>query len=121
MKTKLIISLAAALIILASGCSAEVSERTVEASVRTTSQGTPIVDEETFSIETERTPGSSCFSEIGYDNNTGDLIVTFRDSGVSYVYGEVPKSVWEELKSADSMGSYYNKEIKGSYDCVRLD
>lgn len=111
-----------AVVLLFSGCSAEAPSGTVEASVRTTSQGTPISDDAPFKkIDRIKTPDSTCFSEIGYDSGTGDLLVTFRESGVSYIYGEIPSEVWEDLKSASSMGSYYNKEIKGSYDCVRLD
>lgn len=92
---------------------------------RSTSRGTPIVDSESFfdfdDIEMIETPDSSCFSEIGYDRGSGTLVVTFRDSGDSYAYDEVPKSVWNDFFDAESMGSYYNQKIKGLFDCVKLD
>lgn len=86
----------------------------------TTSAGTPINEDFHPDVEMIDTPDSTCFSAIGWDSGTGTLVVTFRDSGASYAYDEVPKSVWTELKNADSMGGYYNKNIKGYYDCVKL-
>lgn len=64
------------------------------------------------------TPDSTCFSEVGYAD--GSLFVTFRDNGYSYEYKNVPQSVYDALWDADSMGGYYNKEIKGYYECHRL-
>lgn len=64
---------------------------------------------------------SSCFSAIGYDYDDDILQVTFRDSGVSYQYSDVPVSVWNDLKSASSPGKYYNSDIKGNYSCTRMD
>lgn len=85
-----------------------------------TSKGTPIVASEDYDdIRMISTPDSTCFSSIGY--KSGRLVVTFRDSGASYAYLDVPESVWSELRDADSMGGYYNSEIKGYYDCEKLD
>ncbi|MBO7670396.1 MAG: KTSC domain-containing protein [Oscillospiraceae bacterium] len=67
------------------------------------------------------TPDSTCFSSIGYDSSTGTLMVVFRDSGAKYAYGEVPKTVYNELRDAESMGGYYNKNIKGKYDCTKVE
>ena len=85
-----------------------------------TSQGTPIVDSDNYDdIRMISTPDSTCFSAVGY--KSGRLVVTFRDSGASYAYLDVPEGVWEELRDADSKGGYYNSEIKGYYDCEKLD
>ena len=65
------------------------------------------------------TPESTCFSQIGYDYDHGLLYVTFRSSGASYVYSEVPNEVWKSLLNAESKGSYYNKEIKGQFPCKK--
>lgn len=65
------------------------------------------------------TSDSTCFSEIGYDEYRGVLYVTFRSSGASYVYSEVPNEVWKSLLNAESKGSYYNKEIKGQFPCKK--
>lgn len=84
-----------------------------------TSAGTPIIDKSDYdSVKMQSTPNSTCFSEIGYYD--GDLFVVFRDSGAEYVYRDVPKYVWNELNDADSMGRYYNSNIKGNYDCEKL-
>lgn len=64
------------------------------------------------------TPGSSCFSSVGYDDGT--LYVKFRDNGYVYSYEDVPSYVYDELWDASSMGSYYNSYIKGYYECHRL-
>lgn len=65
------------------------------------------------------TPDSTCFSEIGYDANRDLLYVTFRSSGASYVYSEVPNAVWKSLLNAESKGGYYNTEIKGHFPCEK--
>ena len=75
-----------------------------------------ITDEGVIRVET---PESTCFSEIGYDSNHGLLYVTFRSSGASYVYSEVPNVVWKSLLNAESKGGYYNKEIKGQFPCKK--
>lgn len=86
-----------------------------------TSQGTPINDGfKMDSISMEKTDQSSCFSEIGYDENEGLLVVTFRSSGDSYLYYDVPEDMWEALSSSESIGRYYNDNIKGEYFCEKL-
>lgn len=86
-----------------------------------TSQGTPINDGfKKDSIPMEKTDRSSCFSEIGYDASEGLLVVTFRSSGVSYLYYGVPEDVWDAFSSADSIGGYYNEKIKSEYTCEKL-
>ena len=70
------------------------------------------------SASMKSTPDSTCFSSVGYSNGT--LYVEFRDSGSVYSYEDVPKSVYNELWDASSMGSYYNNYIKGYYECHRL-
>ena len=69
-------------------------------------------------VDMVSTPNSSCFSSVGYDDGT--LYVTFRDSGSVYSYEDVPRYVYNELWDASSMGSYYNSDIKGYYECHRL-
>ena len=71
-------------------------------------------------IQTHRV-NSTCFSEIGYDTETQMLLVRFLESGKYYVYSEVPRSVYNSLNNAESIGGYYNEHIKGQYECRRLD
>lgn len=68
----------------------------------------------------EPTEKSSCFSEIGYDSRNEALVVRFRNSGKAYVYLEFSSSDWSSFKTAKSLGSYYNKNIKGKYKSYRL-
>lgn len=82
-----------------------------------TSQGTPINENFDYDIPMIETPKSTCFSDIGYSSYSKILLVTFRDSGKSYAYYDVPNSVWEELRDAYSKGGYFNSYIKGYYDC----
>lgn len=65
--------------------------------------------------EEVETPESSAFTRISYHPGTQALAVTFRSSGASYVYQEVPPEVWVAFKAADSRGQFYNREIKGIY------
>lgn len=120
---RIILCLFSVAVLLLSGCSSvEESTGEVYAERSVTSAGTPISEETSYKyIDRISTPDSSCFSEIGYDANSGTLLVTFRDSDVSYIYDEVPQRVWNALVDADSMGTYYNKNIKGNYDSSRLE
>lgn len=95
------------------GCSSEETSRG-------SSSGTPVIDrnESAFDLSeaTMRdTPDSSCFSSIGYCRDREILVVTFRDSGNTYIYEDFPYSEWKDFSSASSLGSYYNANIKGCY------
>jgi hypothetical protein len=73
-----------------------------------------------YSLNWISTPDSTCFSRISYDSWHDVLAVEFRDSGAQYVYFDVEGWVWDELRDASSMGGYYNSDIKGNYDCERI-
>ena len=57
---------------------------------------------------------SSQISYIGFDDENNKLYVTFNNNK-TYEYLDVPYSVWKELKSSDSIGSYFTKNIKTKY------
>lgn len=63
---------------------------------------------------------SSMAIAVGYDRDEHILQVEFQNGGV-YQYLGVDEDTWEDLHSSDSIGSFYNQEIKGKYDCDRLD
>ena len=65
------------------------------------------------------TPNSSCFSEVGYCEDEEILVVTFRDSGKTYLYLDVPEWEWYSFISSSSLGGYYNSDIKPFYSCYR--
>ncbi|MEH2027689.1 KTSC domain-containing protein [Nostoc sp.] len=63
---------------------------------------------------------SSMAMALGYDRNEQILQVEFQ-SGAVYQYLGVDEDTWEDLHSSGSIGSFFNQEIKGRYDCDRLD
>ena len=48
---------------------------------------------------------STMISAVAYDDAHRDLIVIFN-TGQTYVYGNVPREVYDNLLKADSKGSY---------------
>ncbi|QHG18003.1 KTSC domain-containing protein [Nostoc sp. ATCC 53789] len=63
---------------------------------------------------------SSMAIALGYDRDEQILQVEFQ-SGSVYQYLGVDEDTWEDLHASDSVGSFFNQEIKGRYDCDRLD
>ncbi|WP_341526037.1 KTSC domain-containing protein [Nostoc sp. UHCC 0302] len=63
---------------------------------------------------------SSMASAVGYDDDEQILQVEFQ-SGAVYQYSGVELDTWEDLQSADSIGRYFNEEIKGRYECDRIN
>jgi hypothetical protein len=57
---------------------------------------------------------SSNVESIGYDEETQTLRVRFLN-GSEYDYKNVPIIEFEQLKNAQSIGSYLNRNIKGNY------
>jgi len=60
---------------------------------------------------------SSNISEIGYEGTT--LYVRFHHGGL-YAYYNVPESVYRNLMSASSHGSFLAQHIKGIYRYQRI-
>jgi hypothetical protein len=58
---------------------------------------------------------SSCIASLGYDSKTHILEIEFTNDGI-YRYLEVPASVYRQLLSAESRGTYFNQEIKSKYE-----
>lgn len=56
---------------------------------------------------------------IGYHAQTGDLHVTFHDTG-RYVYHNVPQEVHDGLMMSGSKGNYIHHQIKGKFDFTKL-
>ncbi len=67
----------------------------------------------------ERAPVvSESVASVGFDEGSSTLEVEFS-SGSVYQYFDVPQTVFEELVGADSIGTYLNRSIKGSYRYAR--
>lgn len=62
---------------------------------------------------------SSSIERIGYDPNSSTLRIEFK-SNRTYDYFNVPEIVFNELKSASSVGGYHAKNIKNSYSYASI-
>ena len=61
---------------------------------------------------------SSNLVSVGYDEGTSTLEVEIN-SGL-YQYFEVPASVYEELMSSNSKGSYLHQNVKNTYNYEQI-
>jgi hypothetical protein len=57
---------------------------------------------------------SSVIDFIAYEESRSELTVTFT-TGKTYVYGLVPKRVYEDFRGARSKGNYFNNRIRDRY------
>lgn len=57
---------------------------------------------------------SSNIEALGYDAETQILRIWFT-TGTVYDYANVPQIEFEALKTAPSIGAYFNRNIKGAY------
>ncbi|MDD2297785.1 MAG: KTSC domain-containing protein [Sphaerochaetaceae bacterium] len=64
---------------------------------------------------------STCFESVGYCDEEEVLVVKFLESGSIYIYYEVPYYVYEDLIYANSIGGYYNENVKGQYHYKRIE
>lgn len=62
---------------------------------------------------------SSQISYIGYEPEQSDLFITFKN-GSTYMYKDVPKYMFDNLKGAKSVGEYFSNFIKNSYEFVKV-
>jgi hypothetical protein len=63
---------------------------------------------------------SAMAAQIGYDLEREILQIEFNNGSV-YRYAEVEPEVWEDLQDTDSIGCFYNDEIKGCYPSIRIE
>lgn len=63
---------------------------------------------------------SSMANALGYDAENHILQVEFNNGAV-YQYTGVESEIWDELQETDSIGKYFNHEIRGNYQCERVD
>ena len=62
---------------------------------------------------------SSNLLSVGYDAGAETLEVEFHKTGV-YQYYNVPQFMHERLMAADSIGTFFNANIKNSYACSKM-
>jgi hypothetical protein len=63
---------------------------------------------------------STSIELVGYDEEARELYVQFRLRGRTYVYFDVPPSVYAALLEAPSKGRYVNFEIKPYHEYRRV-
>jgi KTSC domain len=56
---------------------------------------------------------------LGYDPRSRTLEIEFHRTGI-YQYYDVPRAVLEEMLAQNSLGAYFNMEIRDIYRCVRV-
>jgi hypothetical protein len=66
-----------------------------------------------------RPVNSSSLSSVGYDSRSQTLEIEFQ-SGAIYQYFAVPRGVFEMLLAQDSLGAFFNAQIREAYQCVRI-
>jgi len=62
---------------------------------------------------------SSAIASVGYDRDTCVLEIEFVEGDV-YQYFAVPRRVHRELLAADSMGRYFQSQIRDRYGYQRV-
>ena len=59
---------------------------------------------------------SSQVAAIGYDAGSQTLAIKFRSGGSTYHYDNVPASLFDDMQKAESVGSFFYKNIKPKSD-----
>lgn len=62
---------------------------------------------------------SSQISYIGYDEETKELFITFKN-GSTYKYEDVPEDIYKILLSSPTKGKYFADNIKDKYKTTKL-
>jgi KTSC domain len=57
---------------------------------------------------------SSKVKAVGYDPEAREIYVRFL-SGHTYVFAQADETLFEELRSADSVGGYFNRVVKPNH------
>ena len=64
---------------------------------------------------------SSLLEEITFDSKTNLLEVKFIHSDSIYAYKDVYAQDFEDLRQADSLGSYFAKNIRNGYEFEKIE
>ena len=58
---------------------------------------------------------SSALEQVSYDERAHTLCATFRETGRTYLYQDVPQELYDGLIFAESLGRYFNTHIQGRF------
>lgn len=64
---------------------------------------------------------SSQISFIGYDYTTEQLHVTFKNTGSTYAYLNVPQHVYDSLMTSSSIGKDFSSKVKDNYKYTKVN
>jgi hypothetical protein len=62
---------------------------------------------------------STRISSAEYDLENWELTLSFVKGG-NYRYREVPPETWEAMVEAESVGKFFNKEIRSKFDYQKI-
>jgi len=68
-----------------------------------------------FLSEADFVQGSSFVGEVNYNEDAQEMKISLN--GTVYEYCNVPQRVFDGFEGAPSKGAYYNRIIKGQFDC----
>ncbi|PMB18870.1 KTSC domain-containing protein [Fischerella thermalis] len=63
---------------------------------------------------------SSMANAIGYDSDRNILQIEFHNGAV-YQYSDIDEDTWQDLHQADSIGKFFNENVRGKYQYERID
>jgi hypothetical protein len=58
---------------------------------------------------------SSALEQVSYDEAAHTLYATFRGTGRTYIYLEVPQEIYDGLIFAQSLGAYFKAHIQDRF------
>ena len=58
---------------------------------------------------------SAALKSVSYDERQRALRATFRETGRTYVYRDVPQELYDALLFADSIGAFFNAHIRDRF------
>ncbi len=66
-------------------------------------------------------PFSRNIAATDYNPIDKKLVITFKPSGTSYRYHDVPAEVHAKLLEANATGKFFNQNIKGIYQYQKIE
>lgn len=90
----------------------------IPASFESYEQPHEIIDNTSFNFEDNQNTSKSSWirSAVYYSCDTEKGFLKIRTDNGEYVHQNVPISVWNKFKSADSYGRFWHTNINGRYD-----
>ena len=63
---------------------------------------------------------SSNIKSVGHSGARNVLVVEFLNGSI-YLYKNVPVEVYTDMLEATSKGRYFNKHVKGTFECTKVE